>query len=113
MAQAIEWFGDLTSIEETDIIVSKYKLNQNYPNPFNPTTAISYQIPENAHVKLTVYNMLGQEIRTLVDNQQIARSYKATWDATDNFGNSVPSGIYFYSINAGDFSATKKMILLK
>ncbi len=113
MAKAIEWFGALTGIEETNNIVSKYKLSQNYPNPFNPTTAISYQIPENAHVKLTVYNMLGQEIRTLVDNHQIARSYRATWDATDNFGNSVPSGIYFYTIKANNYFATKKMVLLK
>jgi len=113
MAQAIAWFGDLTSIETTDIIASKYRLSQNYPNPFNPTTSIAYSIPENAHVKLTIYNMLGQQIRTLVDNHQIAHSYRATWDATDSFGNSVPSGIYFYTIEANNYFATKKMVLLK
>lgn len=113
LTKAVRWFGVVSGIEETDIIASKYRLSQNYPNPFNPTTSIAYSIPENAHVKLTIYNMLGQEIRTLVDNHQTAHSYRATWDATDNFGNSVPSGIYFYTIEANKYFATKKMVLLK
>ncbi|MCK4640437.1 MAG: T9SS type A sorting domain-containing protein, partial [Candidatus Marinimicrobia bacterium] len=108
------WWGEpVLGVEKINTMPKAYALNQNYPNPFNPTTSIAYSIPENAHVKLTIYNMLGQQIRTLVDNRQTAHSYRATWDATDSFGNSVPSGIYFYTIEANNYFATKKMVLLK
>lgn len=85
-----------------------YRLMQNYPNPFNPTTNIKYQIIKNSHVKLTVYNVQGKEITTLVNIEQRSGTYLVDWDAS-NF----PSGVYYYRLKAGDFSEVKKMVLLK
>ena len=85
-----------------------YELAQNFPNPFNPITTIRYQIPEPAFVTVKVYDVLGNEIRTLVNEEKIAGSYEAEFD-----GSGLTSGIYYYKITVGDFSQTKKMILLK
>jgi len=86
----------------------KFALDQNYPNPFNPTTQISFSIPRASNVKLTVYNMLGQEVSTLVNGYRTAGSY------TVNFaGSKLASGVYLYSLKAGNFSDVKKMVLLK
>jgi hypothetical protein len=87
---------------------TSYALAQNYPNPFNPTTTINYALPEQAFVRLTVYNVLGQEIATLVNETQDAGSRSVEFNA-----NNLPSGLYFYKISAGNFSDMKKMILLK
>ena len=89
-------------------IPTSYQLGQNYPNPFNPTTAISYQLPAASTVKLTVYNLLGVELATLVNGTQEAGTHIATWDATG-----MPSGIYFYKIDTGNFTRTMKMVLQK
>ena len=83
-------------------------LMQNYPNPFNPSTKISYQIQEVSFVTLKVYDVLGNEIETLVNTEKPAGTYEITWNAID-----LPSGVYFYRIVAGDFVETKKMILTK
>jgi hypothetical protein len=105
-----------TSIRE---IPFSYGLQNNYPNPFNPTTTIQYQIPDNAHVRLVVYNMLGQIVRTIVDQPQEAGYYSVQWDGRNNYGGSVSSGIYVYRISAvrdgqaGSFVASKKMNLIK
>jgi Secretion system C-terminal sorting domain len=88
--------------------LTEYSLNQNYPNPFNPTTSISYSLPVDAYVSLKIYNMLGQEIATLVDGELSAGEHIATWNASD-----VPSGIYICRIHAGTFSATKQLMLVK
>ena len=88
--------------------ISSYVLSQNYPNPFNPVTRINYQIPKFSHVTIKVYNVLGQEIATLVNEQMNAGHYSVEFNAI-NFA----SGIYFYRIKAGDFIQTKKMVLLK
>jgi hypothetical protein len=85
-----------------------FKLNQNYPNPFNPLTKIEYTIPTASKVKLRIYNLLGQVISTLVDEQQEAKTYVKEFDASK-----LSSGTYFYQITAGSFIATKKMILIK
>ena len=85
-----------------------YALEQNYPNPFNPTTIITYALPEQAFVRLTVYNVLGQEVATLVNEMQDAGSRSMEFNS-----NNLPSGLYFYKITAGTFSDMKKMILLK
>jgi hypothetical protein len=85
-----------------------YALNQNYPNPFNPTTALSYQLAEMSNVNLSIYNMLGQKVATLVNERQQAGTYQIEWDA----GN-LASGIYYYTIKAGAFHQVKKMVLMK
>ena len=95
-------YGDLTAI------VDKFKLSQNYPNPFNPLTEIIYTLPKGTHVKLEVYNVLGQKIATLVHGKQKAGYKTARWDA-----GSLASGIYFYRLQAGDFVQTRKMVLLR
>ncbi len=87
---------------------TEFALDQNYPNPFNPTTNISYAVPADSRVTLKVYNNLGQEIATLVDDNMTAGRYVATWDA-----NGVAAGTYFYRIQAGSTVLTKKMTLLK
>lgn len=85
-----------------------FRLTQNYPNPFNPTTKFKYTIPERAHVSLKVFNLLGQEVATLVQQEQPAGSYIAVFEA-----NSLPTGVYFYRLEAGTFTEVKKMLLLK
>ena len=89
-------------------IPSEYALSQNYPNPFNPSTAICYDLPNSATVSLNIYNSLGQLVATLVNERKEAGHYQATWNAS-----SVPSGIYFYRLQAREFVETRKMILLQ
>ena len=93
---------------ESNKIPTEYLLSQNYPNPFNPTTKISYAIPQNAFVELKVFNLLGQEIATLVNQEKYAGVYEVNYDASN-----LPSGIYFYRMKAGEYVQTRKMILLK
>ncbi len=88
-------------------------LSQNYPNPFNPTTEIEYALPDARDVKLTVFNILGQNVKTLVSGSQEAGYHKVVWDGKNENGNSVPSGAYFYKLEAGNFSQSLKMVLLK
>lgn len=91
-----------------NIIPSAYKLEQNYPNPFNPSTKIKLDVPRDSYVKLAVYDMLGREVETLVNQMLKAGSYQASWNASR-----YSSGIYFYKIFSADFTDTKKMILVK
>ena len=113
LGNALTWFGaPVNSVEVVDL-PSKFALNQNYPNPFNPTTSISYSIPRDEFVRLSVYNMLGQKVRTLVSTRQMGNTYRVTWDGKDDNGYEVPSGVYFYNIQAGNFTSTKKMVLMK
>ncbi|MBW7997550.1 MAG: T9SS type A sorting domain-containing protein [Candidatus Glassbacteria bacterium] len=87
----------------------------NFPNPFNPSTTIAYDIPEgdNVQVQLKVYNIRGQLVRTLVNESKSEGSYQIQWDGSDNYGRKVSSGVYFYRIKAGEFSQTRKMVILK
>lgn len=96
--------------EDTPLVFS---LSQNAPNPFNPETIISYSLPQSEQVKLVIYNVLGQEIRTLVSAFQPAGRYRVVWNSRDDFGRSVSSGVYFYQITAGEFLDTRKMLILK
>ena len=101
-----------TSIKNTSNIL-RIKLFPNYPNPFNPTTVIKYQIPninnQNSNIiSLKVYDVLGKEVATLVKKQQPAGKYKVTFN-----GSNLPSGVYFYRLQSGDFVETKKLLLLK
>jgi hypothetical protein len=89
-------------------VVTEYALEQNYPNPFNPSTLITYQLPKNSEVEISIYNVLGQEIVTLVSQMQSAGKYQVEWDASGYAG-----GVYLYHIQTDGFSAIKKMILLK
>jgi hypothetical protein len=94
-------------------VPNKFALEQNYPNPFNAGTEIRYQIPADAHVTLKIFNTLGQEVRTLADNQQVAGEYRIRWDGRNDYGYEVSSGVYFYAMQAGEFTQTRKMVLLK
>ena len=104
-------YGDttLTGINTiSNEIPLAYQLYQNYPNPFNPATNIKYQITKNSFVKLAVFNVLGEEVSLLVNENQKPGTYEVNWDAEN-----TPSGVYFYKLIAGDFIAAKKMILIK
>ena len=136
----IKYMQDEVFVQEDNegTIAQSFVLFQNYPNPFNPSTTISFsvhgkRITENGpvrttqksvygsqfivhspiHITLTIYNTLGQKVRTLVDEVKLAGEYKAVWDGRDDKGNSVSSGIYLYKLESGDFSETKKMLLLR
>ena len=95
-------------IEDNSNIVSEYNLFQNYPNPFNPATTIRYSVPKTSKVQIKIFDVLGNEIGTLVNEEKPAGAYEITWDAAN-----LPSGVYFYQIKAREFTGTKKMILLK
>jgi len=100
---------DVNGLEaNTDILILDYSLQQNYPNPFNPFTVIIYQVPENSFVTLNVYDVLGNEIVTLVNEEKPLGSYSVDLNAS-----SFPSGVYFYRLQAGSFVETKKMVLMK
>jgi hypothetical protein len=90
-----------------------FELFQNHPNPFNPETEISYDLPNDAHVTLTVFNIVGQKVKTLVDASQTAGHKSLRWDGKDDSGNRVSSGVYFYRIQAGECSQTRRMVLVK
>jgi len=90
-----------------------FDLAQNYPNPFNPRTEIRLSIPRESHVRLVVYDILGQTVKTLVDGGMHAGSFVVDWDGTNQSGTQVSSGMYFYRLTTDDFTATKKMVLLK
>ena len=98
----------ITEIKNTESMNYPFYLIQNYPNPFNPTTIIKYQIPELRNVRLTVYDVLGREVQTLVNEEKQAGNYEVEFDGTG-----LPSGVYFYKIESGNFSDTKKIVLLK
>ncbi len=100
---------NVTSVEKNNSgVISDFSLEQNYPNPFNPTTIISYSLPFTSKVVLKVYNLLGQEVASLINSQQTAGVHQVVFD-----GSNLSSGVYFYHIQAGNFSATKKLILMK
>jgi hypothetical protein len=89
-------------------VPDEFNLAQNYPNPFNPVTRIVYQIPASAFVNLKVYNILGQEVKTLVNEVKEAGTYSVTFDA-----GTLPSGLYFYRVVSGRFVDTKRLLVLK
>jgi len=90
-----------------------FVLHQNYPNPFNPTTIISFSLTEEGEVSLEVFNLLGQKVKTLLVGHVTAGSHTVEWDATDNRGDKVASGVYFYRLTLAEGSQTRKMVLLK
>jgi hypothetical protein len=92
---------------------TSYGVKQNYPNPFNPTTTISYSLPEAGDVRVSVFNVLGQEVRVLAEERQEAGVHEVVWDGKDTYGSQVASGVYFYRAKLNDYSETRKMVLLK
>ncbi len=102
--------GDMgvTLIEDDNKSSMTFMLNQNYPNPFNPSTTIKYQLPENGFVSIKVYDVLGKEVASVVNEEKAAGSYEVNLDA-----GKLSSGIYFYTMQAGNFVETKKMVLMK
>ena len=94
-------------------IPDKFTLHQNHPNPFNPVTTLRYDLPEDTMVNITIYDMMGRVVRTMVNTQQNTGFKSVRWNATNDAGSSVSAGLYLYMIKAGDFRQTKKMVLLK
>ncbi len=99
--------------ESPEQLPGKFSLGKNYPNPFNPSTIIEYALSTRSHVEITVYNVLGQKINTLVNTTMPAGEHSVAWDGTDYNGSNVASGLYLYQIQAGDYAETRKMLLLK
>jgi hypothetical protein len=97
----------------SDGLPKAYALEQNYPNPFNPSTEVAFALPQASHVRLDVFNVLGQKVTTVVDGEYPAGEHTVTWNGTNSNGGSVSSGVYFYRIEAEGFSQTRKMMLLK
>jgi hypothetical protein len=91
----------------------KFDLSQNYPNPFNPETTFMYQLPKEADVSIRIYNLLGKEVKNLVDTHQPVGKYQVTWDGRDKNDSPVSSGVYFIRMDAGDFSKVRKIMLVK
>ena len=85
----------------------------NYPNPFNPETTINYQLPAVSKVQLSIYNIKGQKVKTLISDQLPAGEHSIIWDGSDSNGKRVSSGIYFYKLKTANFEKTRKMILLR
>ena len=104
----LEWLG-----VDNDGLPTSYMIHQNYPNPFNPVTTLRYDLPEDALVNITIYDMMGRQVSTLVSSQQSAVYKSVQWNATNDAGSLVSAGLYLYMIQAGDFKQTKKMVLLK
>ena len=104
---------DALVIAENNVVPELYTLHQNYPNPFNPVTTLRYDLPEDALVNIIIYDMMGRQIKTLINDHQTAGYRSLQWNATNNAGSPVSAGIYLYMIQAGDFMQTKKMVLLK
>ena len=114
--QAMQRLFDLTMIVGVDgdiTFPNQYTLHQNYPNPFNPVTTLQYDLPENGLVNITIYDMLGREVKTLINQTQDAGYKSVIWNATNDYGKPVSAGIYLYQIQAGEYISTKKMVLLK
>jgi len=101
------------AVVDTEILPERLTLAQNYPNPFNPTTTISFGLNRRTSVRLDIFNILGEKVTTLADDDLAAGQYRLQWDGCDRAGRNVPSGIYLYRLKAGDESLTRKMMLLK
>jgi parallel beta-helix repeat protein/predicted outer membrane repeat protein len=99
---------EYSNIIEVELTPNHYELTQNYPNPFNPITTIQYSIPALGKVKIILFNLLGEKIKTLIDEEKMPGNYEVEFNAVN-----IPSGVYFYQLKAGDFVQTKKMILMK
>jgi hypothetical protein len=99
---------EIGEVDNTIPLPTEYGLDQNYPNPFNPSTRIDYQLPENNHVTIQIYDILGNLVTTLVDEEMEAGYHSVNWNASG-----YASGVYMYRFNSGSFITTKKLLLMK
>ena len=106
--------GGVSFVEEEQIdkIPTVFLLSQNYPNPYNPSTKIEYSVPQSSQVVIKVFDVLGNEIETLVNEEKPVGTYELNWNAASAAGG-LPSGVYFYQLKAGEYTSVKKMLLLK
>ena len=105
--------GPPVGIPDNSVLPTTFAISQNYPNPFNPTTSIKYQLPQTADVTITIYNLLGQKVRTLVNDKKEAGFYEVEWNGLNDHNVQVATGLYIYRIQAADFIQSRKMLLLK
>jgi hypothetical protein len=122
-AYALDYYSAVDSAKAAPVVTDvqskitdgpvKYELEQNYPNPFNPTTTIKFRISSPGFVTLKIYDILGREVASLVNQNKKAGNYAVTWNGRNEFNYAVASGIYFYRLHANNFVQTKKMIMLK
>ncbi|NOY59118.1 MAG: T9SS type A sorting domain-containing protein [Calditrichaeota bacterium] len=115
MARIIDWLLQPSAVKghSTFGLPNHFSLSNNYPNPFNPETVIQYTLPTKTHIRLDIYNLLGERVKSLVNGLQTAGSKLVIWDGTDEHGRKVGSGVYVYQIRAGSFRAARKMLLLQ
>ena len=109
-------FSNVVSVEDSKLIsetLNSFTLLQNYPNPFNPSTTIEYQIPEPGNIKVTIFNIKGEVVKTIEDGFRKSGNYKLNWNSRSHNGSSVASGIYFVQVKHKDNILTKKIMLLK
>ena len=109
-------FSDVTNIEDAKMLgtaIKSFTLLQNYPNPFNPTTSIQYSIPKSGNVQVRVFNINGQQIRTITDQFQESGIHQAKWDSKNDTGQRVSSGVYIYQIKFNNAFLSKKLMLIK
>lgn len=114
----VDLTGSIDAINNIEIgnlkpVPTDYSLDQNLPNPFNPSTTIKYQLPNSGDISLVIYNLLGQQIRTLVKESMDAGFHSVVWDGKNELGHQVASGVYIYRLHTGDFSTARRMMLLK
>ncbi|MGI6199116.1 MAG: FlgD immunoglobulin-like domain containing protein, partial [Candidatus Cloacimonadaceae bacterium] len=102
-----------TSEDDPVLPVFNTALNGNYPNPFNPSTTISFSLENEAQVSLNIYNQRGQKVCELLNDKLPAGNHHLTWNGTDNNGNSVGSGVYYYRMQSGKYTSTRKMVMMK
>lgn len=111
----VRWIYDnwIVDIEEEQSVPTSFSLSQNYPNPFNPMTTVRYNLPETSIVEISIYNILGKKISTIVNETQQAGVKEVIWNGTDDLGRAVSAGIYIYQIRAGEFIESRKMVLMR
>jgi hypothetical protein len=111
--KAVENVEVVISLSEPPELPVDFALYQNYPNPFNPSTNIKFSVPELSNVRVTIYNLLGEQVRTLFAGQMDRGSKAIEWDGRDDSGHILPSGVYLYQMIAGNFIQAHKMVLVK
>ena len=104
---------NIESVSMENSLISSFILHQNFPNPFNPSTTIQYSTDSHSNIKIVIFNVYGQKIKTLVDRYESSGNHTVTWNATDDNGNEVSSGIYIYQLSANGINTQKQMLLLR